>query len=376
MSSIYIHIPYCKKKCSYCNFHFRISKNDKDEMIQAMIKELDLRENYLKSKKLNSLYFGGGTPSILNQKEIELLFNKVREKYLIDENTEISFECNPDDLDKEKLLLLKKLGVNRLSIGIQSFNDEDLNFMNRSHNSTQAMDCVKFSQEIGFNNISIDLIFSLPNQTLKDWKRNLDIAFNLGIQHISSYSLTIEEKTKINHLIKTKKITELDDDISLQQYNLLIKESEKNDFTHYEISNFGKENYFSKHNSSYWLGNEYLGIGPSAHSYNRKSRSWNVRSNKKYISEIKNNRLPSETEILTNSEKFNDYIMTHLRTIWGVDTNYILKYFGEKILSDFIIDLKKWENSKDLTHQDENVKLTKKGKYISDAICSDLFTDS
>ena len=338
-----------------------------------MIKELDLRENYLKSKKLNSLYFGGGTPSILNQKEIELLFNKVRGKYLIDENTEISFECNPDDLDKEKLLLLKKLGVNRLSIGIQSFNDEDLNFMNRSHNSTQAMDCVKFSQEIGFNNISIDLIFSLPNQTLKDWKRNLDIAFNLGIQHISSYSLTIEEKTKINHLIKTKAITELDDDISLQQYNLLIKESEKNDFTHYEISNFGKENYFSKHNSSYWLGNEYLGIGPSAHSYNGKSRSWNVSSNKNYIESIQKGVLPFEKEDLSQDEIYNDYIMTSLRTIWGVDLDFIKQRFGKKYYTHLNQETQKWLHNGKIIRESGKIYLSMKGKYISDNICSDLF---
>ena len=372
MSAIYIHIPYCKQRCSYCNFHFSISKNGIDKMINSLIKELELRKNYLTSE-IKTIYFGGGTPSILNKKHLEKLFDKIRSTFNVSENAEISFECNPDDLNKEKLILLNYLGVNRLSIGIQSFDDKDLKFMNRSHNSDEAINSVKLAQEVGFDNISIDLIYSLPSQSVENWQKNLEIAFGLSIQHISSYSLTIEKNTQLSHLIKTKKIIELDEKTSSEHFNLLLKESKKNEFIQYEISNFGKEGYFSEHNSSYWQNKNYLGIGPSAHSYNGESRSWNISNNKNYIEIISENKLPSETEILTKNQKYNEYIFTSLRTMWGVDLKLVQEKFDEKIYNYLLLQVVKWKETSDILHTKNTLKLTEKGKLLADAIASDLF---
>ena len=372
MSAIYIHIPYCKQRCSYCNFHFIINQNNKKIMINSLIKELELRKTYLKSE-IKTIYFGGGTPSILNKENLEKLFDKIRNTFKISKNAEISFECNPDDLNKAKLILLKNLGVNRLSIGIQSFNDEDLKLMNRSHNSDEAIDSVKLAQEVGFDNLSIDLIYSLPSQSVENWQKNLEIAFSLNIQHISSYSLTIEKNTQLSHLIETKKIIELDEKTSSEHFNLLLKESKKNEFIQYEISNFGKEGYFSKHNSSYWENKNYLGIGPSAHSYNGESRSWNISNNKNYIEMISENKLPSETEILSKNQKYNEYIFTSLRTMWGVDLKRVQEKFDEKIYNYLLLQVVKWKETSDILHTKNTLKLTEKGKLLADLIASDLF---
>ena len=373
MSAIYIHIPYCKQKCTYCNFYFKTNLKDKNKLIESLIKEISLTKNYLKDTKLKSLYFGGGTPSLLNKENLDLIFRKVKKYYQVSSETEITIECNPEDLTIEKLKDLKNIGFNRLSIGIQSFKDEDLIFMNRNHNRHQGINSVKNAKIAGFKNISIDLIFSLPNQSLKDWNENLKMAFELDIQHISSYSLTIEEKTKLKYLIENNKLSELVDVESSNHFRLLVEECEKRGFIQYEISNFGKKNYFSTHNSNYWVGSEFLGIGPSAHSYNGECRSWNIPNNSKYIQSIKNNIIPSNEEKLTNSEKFNDYIMTSLRTIWGSDLILIKKKFGKTIYSDLNKQIQKWIKSKDIFQEKEKIYLTTKGKFISDSICSDLF---
>ncbi len=373
MSSIYIHIPYCKQKCTYCNFYLKTNLKDKNKLIESLIKEISLTKNYLKDTKLKSLYFGGGTPSLLNKENLDLIFRKVKKYYQVSSEAEITIECNPEDLTIEKLKDLKNIGFNRLSIGIQSFKDEDLIFMNRNHNRNQGIKSVKNAKDAGFKNISIDLIFSLPNQSLKDWNENLRMAFELDIQHISSYSLTIEEKTKLKYLIENNKLSELVDIESSNHFRLLVEECEKRGFIQYEISNFGKKNYFSTHNSNYWVGSEFLGIGPSAHSYNGESRRWNISSNSKYIQSIKNNIIPSNEEKLTNSEKFNDYIMTSLRTIWGADLILIKKKFGKTIHSDLNKQIQKWIKSKDIFQEKEKIYLTTKGKFISDSICSDLF---
>ncbi|MDG2059100.1 MAG: radical SAM family heme chaperone HemW [Flavobacteriales bacterium] len=373
MSSIYIHIPYCKQKCSYCSFYYRISQKDKKEMINSLKKEIELRKQYLNNNTIETIYFGGGTPSILTESEISLLINTITENYTVINNAEISLECNPDDLTKKKVQNLKKSGINRLSIGIQSFNDEDLKFMNRSHNSSQAIESVQLAKEIGFNNISIDLMYSLPQQSLEKWKKNLDIAFSLEIQHISAYSLTIEEKTKLKSLLKKGEFSELDDIASSEHFDLLMMEAEKNKFIQYEISNFGLNGFFSKHNSKYWQAGHYLGIGPSAHSYNGETRSWNVNSNTKYIQDISENKIECEEEILSNFQKYNDYIMTSLRTISGVNLNYIKQEYGENYLIYFNNELHKWIKSEHVFIEKEIVYLSKKGKYISDNICSDLF---
>ena len=342
-------------------------------MIKCMIKEIELRQNYLKSNVLDSIYFGGGTPSLLENTDFVKIFQKIKEQFKISKNCEITVECNPDDLSTEKLTFLKGIGVNRLSIGIQSFKEEDLLFMNRSHNRQQALDCVKEAQKLGFTNISIDLIYSLPQQSLEDWKHNLDIAFSLNIQHISSYSLTIEEKTKLAKLIKNKEIKELEDIESVKHFDLLNEECQKNKFIGYEISNYGQKGYFSKHNSNYWLAKQYLGIGPSAHSYTGEIRSWNISNNTNYIKSLEENILPSEIEILSKNQQYNDYIMTTLRTIWGIDIEFIKINF-EKSTYDYLLNqIEKWVKSEDIYKKEEKVYLTTKGKYISDSICSDLF---
>tara|TARA_B000000532_G_C18877395_1_gene411391 strand:+ start:10074 stop:11204 length:1131 start_codon:yes stop_codon:yes gene_type:complete len=373
LSAIYIHIPYCKQKCTYCNFYFKTNLKDKNKLIESLIKEISLTKDYLKNNKLKSLYLGGGTPSVMNKESLGLIFRKVQEYYQITSETETTIECNPEDLSIEKLNELKDLGFNRLSIGIQSFKDQDLIFMNRNHNRYQAINSVKNAKKVGFKNISIDLIFSLPNQSLKDWNQNLKIAFELDIQHISSYSLTIEEKTKLKYLIDKKKVTELVDIDSSNHFKLLVNECGKRGFIQYEISNFGKKNYFSTHNSNYWIGSEYLGIGPSAHSYNGKSRSWNISNNSKYINSINDNIIPSTVEKLTNSEKFNDYMMTSLRTMWGSDLVFIKKKFGHNIYYNLNHQIQKWIKSKDIYQEKNKIYLTTKGKFISDSICSDLF---
>ena len=341
-------------------------------MIDSLKKEIKLRKNYLKNT-VKTIYFGGGTPSILKRSEIYLLINNIYKNYSVSSKAEITIECNPDDLTRKKLKDFISLGINRLSIGVQSFAKKDLKFMNRSHNNKQAIESVKLAQDIGFKNISIDLIYSLPKQSLKEWKKNLDIAFSLGIQHISAYSLTFEEKTKINHLLKKQKILELDDVASFEHFDLLVSESEKNKFIQYEISNFSLDGFFSKHNSTYWLGGHYLGIGPSAHSYNGIERSWNVNSNTKYIENISQNNLPLEIEVLSNSQKYNDYIMTSLRTIYGIDFNYIKKEYGANYLIFLKKELRKWVKSEHVYIEKKIAYLTKKGKYICDNICSDLF---
>ena len=373
MSSLYIHIPYCKQKCTYCNFYFKTNQKDKNKLVKSLVKEIFLTKDYLKDNKLKSLYFGGGTPSLMSKESLDLIFRNIQQYYQVNSETEITIECNPEDLTIEKLKDLNKIGFNRLSIGIQSFKDEDLVFMNRNHDRNQAINSVKNAKGVGFNNISIDLIFSLPNQSLKDWKENLKIAFELDIQHISSYSLTIEEKTRLKYLIDKNKLTELEEVESSNHFKLLVDECEKRGFIQYEISNFGKRDYFSTHNSNYWVGSEYLGIGPSAHSYNGKSRRWNISSNSKYIHSINNNIIPFIEEKLTNSEKFNDYIITSLRTIWGTDLIFVKKIFGYNIYSNLNNQIQKWIISEDIYQEKNKIYLTTKGKFISDSICSDLF---
>ena len=373
MSSLYIHIPYCKQKCTYCNFYFKTNQIDKNKLVKSLVKEISLTKNYLKDNKLKSLYFGGGTPSLMSKESLDLIFKNIQQYYQVNSETEITIECNPEDLTIEKLKDLKKIGFNRLSIGIQSFKDEDLVFMNRNHDRNQAINSVKNAKIAGFKNISIDLIFSLPNQSLKDWNENLKIAFELDIQHISSYSLTIEEKTRLKYLIDKNKLTELADVESSNHFRLLVDECKKRGFIQYEISNFGKRDYFSTHNSNYWIGSEYLGIGPSAHSYNGKSRRWNISSNSKYIHSINNNIIPLIEEKLTSSEKFNDYIMTSLRTIWGTDLIFVKKIFGYNIYSNLNNQIQKWIISEDVYQEKNKIYLTTKGKFISDSICSDLF---
>ncbi len=336
-----------------------------------MHQEIKQRKNYLNGKDVRSIYFGGGTPSILSASEIKLLIKSISELYSVNDDAEITIECNPDDLSASKLSLYKKIGVNRLSIGVQSFDNVDLKFMNRSHNSKEAMTSIEIAKEVGFKNISIDLIYGLPNQTLKKWEKNLEIMFRLGIQHFSAYSLSIEEKTALYHLVKNKKIAVLTDKKIIDQFNLLQVKAKEQGFIHYEISNFGQKGYFSEHNTSYWKGSHYLGIGPSAHSYNGNSRRWNVASNSKYISNINTNYFDQEE--LSTIQQYNEYIYTSLRTIWGVNNTIIKSRYGSVIELHFLNEIRKWETKKHVVSNLNIYTLTTKGKILADAIASDLF---
>lgn len=373
MASIYIHIPYCKQQCTYCNFHFRIVQNDKEEMLKSIKKEIKLRQSYLNGASISSIYFGGGTPSILNKEEIISLIETIYNNFRIDPDAEITLECNPDDLNTKKLLELKEIGINRLSIGIQSFDDADLKFMNRSHNAKEALNCIQFAKESGFDNITIDLIYGLPNQSNENWKKNLARMLSLDIQHFSAYSLTVEPKTKLKHLIDKKLVTPLDDKITVEHFNTLVEIANENNFVHYEISNFGKEGFFSNHNSAYWKNKYYLGVGPSAHSFNGISRQWNVASNKHYIKKVNENDSYFEVEQLSNTQQYNEYIFTALRTIWGVELDYISNLFGHEALNYFKKQIINWENNGKIKQEKNTYTLTKKGKLYADAIASDLF---
>ena len=342
-------------------------------MITSMINELEIRAGYLENKKIETIYFGGGTPSIINPKYIGKLLSKIKENFNLIAQPEITMEFNPDDIDSEKLIQLKGLGVNRLSIGIQSFDDKDLIFMNRSHNSKEAFDSIKIAKENGFKNITVDLIYGLPDQTNKKWQENLNKINELDINHFSAYALTVEPKTELDYLITHNKIKPLSETLTEEHFKTLQEDSEKMGFVQYEISNFCRDNELSKHNSSYWKNKWYLGIGPSAHSYNGKSRQWNISSNLKYIKNIKNKKYFFEVEILNSSQMYNDYILTSLRTIWGVSTDYILKNFGKKVSTHFLNATKKWISDKKIKLKDGNYLLTKDGMLFADAISSDLF---
>ena len=373
MSGIYIHIPYCKKKCTYCNFHFKISQKDKIELIKCLKKEIIQRKKELNKKKIKTIYFGGGTPSILKNAELEELLDIIFKHHKTINSPEITIECNPEDLNYENLSSYKKIGFNRLSIGVQSFNNNELKFMNRSHDSKLAIQSILLAKKIGFKNISIDLIYGIPNQELKDWKKNLKTMFNLNIQHFSAYILTVEKKTQLYHLIKNKKLNMLSDRKIINQFKFLELEAKKNGYIHYEISNFAKRDFYSKHNTSYWKSQNYLGIGPSAHSYFGNKRRWNVSSNKNYISKINTNNIYFQEEKLSLNNHYNEYIFTSLRTIWGVNNVIIKKRYGKKFETHFLKEIKKWKLKKYIIHNSNNYKLSLNGKIFSDTISSDLF---
>ena len=342
-------------------------------MIDSIIKELNERKNYLENAPLQSIYFGGGTPSIIKSVDIDKILNAIYQNFNINSEIEITIEANPEDLSKSKLNELKNIGVNRLSIGVQSFNDRELKMLNRSHNVLEAKSAIINAQEIGFENLSIDLIYGIPNQSLITWEKNLNITFDLLIQHFSAYELTVEKKTTLHYLLKNKKIAQLKEKKILEQYKLLIEKAKKYSFINYEISNFGKENFFSNHNIGYWTNKHYLGVGPSAHSFNGKSRRWNISSNIKYIQKIKNNICYFETENLTIKQKYNELIFTKLRTIWGVNSKEIQEKFGKSVFIHFMQQIIKWKNKKYIMKEKEMFLLTDLGKLFADQIASDLF---
>ncbi|WP_375240550.1 radical SAM family heme chaperone HemW [Polaribacter sp.] len=372
MAGIYIHIPFCKQACFYCDFHFSTSLKKKEVMLHCLKKEIALRKEELKGEKVETIYFGGGTPSVLNTSEINNLIATVYHHFDVIENPEVTLEANPDDLSGEKIIELSKTVINRLSIGVQSFFEKDLKLMNRAHNASEAKKCLKIATQY-FNNISVDLIYGIPDCSNKEWEENIKTALDFGISHISSYALTVEPKTALESLIAKGEIKNVDDVKAEEQFQILTKTLKKEGFIHYELSNFGKENYFSKNNSSYWLGKSYLGIGPSAHSFNGKQRSWNVRNNTHYIKAILEDKLPIERETLSKTDRYNEYVMTGLRTVWGVSLEKIKNDFGD----DFLNYLEKLSNRfiiEDLLYiENKTLKTTQKGKFLADGIASDLF---
>jgi len=376
MSGIYIHIPFCKQACHYCDFHFSTSMKKKDEMVLALAKEIGMRKNELldarSDNEIETIYFGGGTPSVLTNDEINFLISEVYKNYKVIDNPEITLEANPDDLSAERILELSKSPINRLSIGIQSFYEEDLKMMNRAHNSAEAVKCLQEATKY-FDNISLDLIYGIPGMSDEMWKQNIETALSFGIPHISSYALTVEPKTALSKLIQTGKIAEPQDEAASNHFMILVETLQKNGFIHYELSNFGKENYFSKNNSAYWLGKKYIGIGPSAHSYDGEKRGWNIANNSLYLKSIQNNELPIETEILTVSDRYNEYIMTGLRTIWGVSLERIENRFGLEYLNYLKKQSQKFLNDDLLSIENNILKPTPKGKFLTDGIASDLF---
>ena len=373
MSGIYIHIPFCKQACHYCNFHFSTSLKLKDALIDAICTEIRLRKDYLKNNKISTIYFGGGTPSLLTDKDFDKIFTTLRNYFEWSDDTEITLEANPDDISKNSITIFQKWGINRLSIGVQSFYDEDLIFMNRAHNAKEALSCIRYCQEAGLENLSIDLIYGSNTTTNDMWMHNIEQTLDLKIPHISAYCLTVEEKTALHHMVNTKKIKQPDIDKANDQFTILIDRLESIGYDHYEISNFSLPGQYAIHNTNYWKGAEYLGLGPSAHSYDLVSRSWNVANNKKYIDQLTLENLPLVTEYLQNETRYNEYLMTGLRTMWGIDLPMI-QSMGEKVTTIFLSEIKEAINAGMIKQNGNNFTLTKNGKYFADRIAMNLFS--
>jgi len=373
MAGIYIHIPFCKQACSYCDFHFSTSLKSKEAFITALVHEIELQKNYLGETVIETIYFGGGTPSLLSDEELDRIFKTLYVNFSIAKNAEITLEANPDDLSKTKLKELKLSPVNRLSIGIQSFFDEDLKLMNRAHSSMQAENSIKESLNSGFENITIDLIYGTPGLSNENWKKNLAKVFSFGIPHLSSYSLTVEQKTPLESHIKKGKVKPVDEEQSAEQFLILMEETIKNGYEQYEISNFCKPGFHSRHNSNYWNGIKYLGLGPSAHSFDGNSRQWNVSNNFRYIKSITENKISSEKETLTIDQKFNEYMMTGLRTSTGISVEKVKTEFGENYLSSLLTEAKNYLDSGKIILKENHFILTNAGKLIADRISSDFF---
>ena len=386
LAGIYIHIPFCKQACYYCNFHFSTSAGSRNEMIHSMIKEIEIRsskainnpENELailssENELIKTIYFGGGTPSLLLKEDILSILLSIKQNYSVAKDAEITLEANPDDIHMQKLTDWKNTGINRLSIGIQSFIERDLKWMNRAHNAAQALNCIRLVREAGFTNFSIDLIFGTPGLTEEEWEKNIRTVIDLNVPHISSYALTVEPKTALQKMIELKKKENVNNDAQAKQFSILMEMMRTAGYEHYEISNFAKPGFRSRHNSSYWQGEKYIGIGPSAHSYNGKERSWNIANNRLYIQSLQQNSIPFEKETLTKSERLNEYVMTSLRTIEGLDLDFVEKTFSlaertriEKLLKNRI-------EKDNFIQQKNKIVLTEKGKLFADRIAVEFF---
>lgn len=370
---LYLHIPFCKQACHYCDFHFSTSQKNKTDLVQAMMRELEMRKQELPAGELTTIYFGGGTPSILSAEELHFIFENISKHFSIAENAEITLEANPDDLSREYLRMLKQTPVNRLSIGIQSFRDEDLQLMNRAHSSKEAEAAVRDAQDAGFSNLTVDLIYGIPGLSENAWLENLSKIRELNIPHLSSYCLTVESRTALAHFVKQGKIKPVDEEQSSSQFLSLVRFATENGFSHYEISNFAKEGFVAKHNSSYWFGEPYLGLGPSAHSYDGKIRRWNISNNAQYVKRISENQFAYESEELTAKDRFNEYLMTRLRTIWGISENEIREQFGNEHAVAVMAAMEEHISRGEAARNGDRIFLTEKGRLLADRIASDLF---
>jgi len=372
MSGIYIHIPFCKQACHYCDFHFSTNMCKKEAMVAALQKELVLRKAEFKEEVVETIYFGGGTPSVLTSEEIKSIIQSIYENYRVVEDPEITLEANPDDLSKDRIIQLSNSPINRLSIGIQSFFEEDLKLMNRAHNAQEAEDCIREAVKY-YQNISIDLIYGIPSMTDERWKQNIEKALSFNIPHISSYALTVEPKTALASFIKKGIVEPVDDEVAQAHFNILLNKMEDAGFESYEISNFGKTGYFSKNNTAYWQQKKYIGIGPSAHSFDGERRGWNINNNSKYINSIEKNILPIEIEVLSKKDRYNEYVMTGLRTIWGVSITKIKDEFGDEYHEYLLKQANKYLEEHLLYLDGDILVATKKGRFLADGIAADLF---
>ncbi len=371
MSGIYIHIPFCKQACHYCDFHFSTTLKKKKQLVDAICKEIVLRKEE-HNEKIQTIYFGGGTPSLLTAEELQQIFTTIYANYTVSEDPEITLEANPDDLSEKKINELSKSPVNRLSIGVQSFYEEDLKLMNRAHNATEALESIKNAIS-RFDNVSVDLIYGIPGMTKDRWLKNLETVISLNVPHLSCYALTVEPKTALESFIKRGIVAPVEDEVAQEHYETLLSETEKYGYDNYEFSNFGKEGYYSQNNTAYWEGKSYLGIGPSAHSYNGDIRSWNVNNNTKYIKSIEMEELPLERETLSKKDKYNEYIMTRLRTKWGVSLQEVKNKFGETYRKYLLQQAQQHVKDQLLILEKDRIHLTKKGKFLGDGIASNLF---
>jgi len=375
MPGIYIHIPFCRRKCHYCNFFSLASLKYKERFLDALKEEIFLRKNYLDRTPIESIYLGGGTPSILQISEIEAILNGFRKYFNLAENMEITLEANPDDLDPDILREYRNLGINRLSIGVQSFFDDDLQYLNRIHSGQRAEESVLQAKEAGFSNISLDFIYGIPTLSAKKWQKNLEKGFSLEVPHISAYSLTVEPKTALDLLIRKKELPGPAEEQIVEHFRILLRMMKEQEFEHYEISNFCKKGSYSRHNIMYWNGTSYLGLGPSAHSYNGTSRQWNISNLVHYIDQINRNDMFFESEELTPLQQYNEYVMVSLRTMWGCDLNTIDERFGKEVAAHFSRLAYRYLTSGQMIEKTGIYYLTDEGKLFADGIAADLFLE-
>lgn len=373
MAGIYIHIPYCKQKCHYCNFFSVASARFMPEVVEAICHEAELQKHYLEDRTINTIYFGGGTPSLIGNDLLAKIFDALKTHYTISPDAEITLEANPDDITVQTLEQWKKLGINRLSIGIQSFRDDDLHYLNRVHNAQRAMDCIELAKSVGFHDLTIDLIYGIPVLTDEAWMENIETALKFDIPHISAYALTVEPHTALDVLIRKGKYAPVDEVQAARQFELLMKHTVAHGYLHYEISNFCKPGHFARHNTAYWQGESYLGLGPSAHSFNGASRQWNVSGIKEYLDAVEQKNLPFESEILSLDQRYNEYVMTGLRTMWGCNASEIGQKFGESYRDLFTEGIQKYILNGLVIRLDETYLLTNSGQLMADGIASDLF---